>query len=44
MIETKTEIILIMEYASGGELFDLLCQEIVHKFLLIIYNFKFEYL
>ena len=29
VIETKTEIILIMEYASGGELFDLLCQEIV---------------
>jgi serine/threonine protein kinase len=29
VIETKSEIILIMEYASGGELFDLLCQEIV---------------
>ena len=31
MIETKNEIILIMEYASGGELFDLLCQEIVNN-------------
>ena len=27
--ETKNEIILIMEYASGGELFDLLTEEIV---------------
>ena len=31
VIETKNEIILIMEYASGGELFDLLCQEIVFQ-------------
>ena len=31
VIETKNEIILIMEYASGGELFDLLCQEIVNN-------------
>ena len=29
VIETKNEIILIMEYASGGELFDLLTEEIV---------------
>ena len=36
VIETKTEIILIMEYASGGELFDLLCQEIVIKINLLI--------
>ena len=33
VIETKNEIILIMEYASGGELFDLLCQEIVFRYI-----------
>ncbi len=26
VIETNTEIILIMEYASGGELYDLICK------------------
>ena len=31
VIENKNEIILIMEYVSGGELFDLLCQEIVFQ-------------
>lgn len=27
IIETNAEIILIMEYASGGELFNLICRE-----------------
>ena len=27
VIETQNEIILIMEYASGGELFDLICRD-----------------
>ena len=26
VIETQNEIIMIMEYASGGELFDLICR------------------
>ena len=26
VIETSSEIILIMEYASGGELFDMICR------------------
>ena len=32
VIETQNEIIMIMEYASGGELFDLICREQVSKF------------
>ena len=31
VIETQNEIIMIMEYASGGELFDLICREQVIK-------------
>ena len=31
VIETQNEIIMIMEYASGGELFDLICREQVSK-------------
>lgn len=27
VIETQNDIIMIMEYASGGELFDLICRE-----------------
>jgi serine/threonine protein kinase len=27
VIETQNEIIMIMEYAQGGELFDLICRE-----------------
>ena len=27
VIETQNEIIMIMEYASGGELFDMICRE-----------------
>ena len=42
VIETKTEIILIMEYASGGELFDLLCQEIVIKIYLNLFYYNFS--
>ena len=30
-----------MEYASGGELFDLLCQEVVIKNILKIFKFIF---
>ena len=30
-VNVNPVIILIMEYASGGELFDLLCQEIVNN-------------
>ena len=29
VIETPNEIIMIMEYAQGGELFDLICREMV---------------
>ena len=29
VIETQNEIIMIMEYAAGGELFDLICKESV---------------
>ena len=39
VIETQNEIIMIMEYASGGELFDLICREQVSylsNFLLTI--------
>lgn len=32
VIETQNEIIMIMEYASGGELFDLICREQVSKY------------
>ena len=32
-----------MEYASGGELFDLLCQEIVFNFILILINNIYNY-
>ena len=35
VIETQNEIIMIMEYASGGELFDLICRGQVIKY---IYN------
>ena len=31
VIETQNDIIMIMEYASGGELFDLICREQVSK-------------
>ena len=34
VIETNSEIILIMEYASGGELFNMICRGKV-KYLLI---------
>ena len=33
VIETEHEIIMIMEYASGGELFDLICREQVNKII-----------
>ena len=29
VIETQTEIIMIMEYAQGGELFDMICRDMV---------------
>ena len=32
VIETQNEIIMIMEYASGGELFDLICRGQVSKY------------
>jgi serine/threonine protein kinase len=31
VIETQNEIIMIMEYASGGELFDLICRDQVSQ-------------
>ena len=40
VIETPNEIIMIMEYAQGGELFDLICREMVSKKSL---NNKFIY-
>ena len=33
MIETPNEIIMIMEYAQGGELFDLICRDNVSLFI-----------
>ena len=36
VIETPNEIIMIMEYASGGELFDLICREQVSIFKIYI--------
>ena len=35
VIETSNEIIMIMEYAQGGELFDLICRDNV----IIFFNF-----
>ena len=32
VIETQNEIIMIMEYAPGGELFDLICKESVSNY------------
>ena len=31
VIETQNEIIMIMEYAQGGELFDMICREMVNN-------------
>lgn len=36
VIETNSEIILIMEYAQGGELYDLICKGMVMNFYKII--------
>ena len=42
VIETQNEIIMIMEYASGGELFDMICREQVSNlFLIVIYPLLF---
>ena len=35
VIETQNEIIMIMEYASGGELFDLICRGQVRNHILL---------
>ena len=38
IIETQTEIVMIMEYASGGELFDLIIREQVNKNIILNYS------
>ena len=43
VIETKNEIILIMEYASGGELFDLICREQVRNYIIFFYYLIYFY-
>ena len=42
VIETSNEIIMIMEYAQGGELFDLICRDNVSiiKLKILIYRYR----
>ena len=39
VIETSNEIIMIMEYAQGGELFDLICRDNVIHFIIFLFYF-----
>ena len=43
VIETQNEIIMIMEYASGGELFDLICREHVSYLNNFYNNYYYSY-
>jgi len=43
VIETQNDIIMIMEYASGGELFDLICREQVRNYKIIFYYLIYFY-
>ena len=43
VIETQNEIIMIMEYASGGELFDLICRGQVSNTIYNLFFFIFIY-